>query len=393
MAKVTPAHIIYTPDGGEEQVINFHAVIGEDHQASAQVTKYPVQTGYQISNHSIRQNRLVTLEGVFSNVIFDSGNGTGTKDQYGADTNSIVFQVLEGLVNSGQEVKVVTNLGIYDPVVFTRFKTKQSAGKVDSMQFTLIGEEFIRVDASGTAAPATLSFVVVEGVERETAAAELEYLGYLVAPQDEISTTTHRADEDFVITGVDSASQPVETTYIFSGYDPVTGQPTYEVHVSEEAVAVASEVLPEVSVDQCAEEGFKDSLLGGVKQVSGCLVDEANDILLDALEDKIDTAMGELKKSIHGVFYDITQGSEIGASLLKAGIGCVVRTAISSPISNSEYQPSESLPTTDDIMTGALEGLGLTKTEPKVITLTQIQHSCVGDVPQDTATDLLPLPF
>lgn len=410
MAKATPAHIIYTPDGGDEQVINFHAVIGEDHQASAQVTKYPVQTGYQISNHSIRQNRLVTLEGIFSNTILNNGgfvyeagvNGTQfndereqipNDDQYGADTNKAVFQVLEALVNSGQEVKVVTNLGVYEPVVFTRFKTKQEAGMVDSMRFTLIGEEIIKVNEDGSTAPAELTFKVIEGAEREAVVSELDELGYTVGSCDEISTTSYRVGDDFVITGVDSAGQPVETTYVYAGLDPATGEPIYEVHVSESAVAVESGNATEAKNDPCAEESFEDSLLGGISQVAHCLVGEVTDILVDELEDVIDTAMGDLTQSLYGAFYDMTQGSELGSSLLKAGIGCVVRTATGGGDPDIPYQPGESLPTTDDIMTGASNGLGLTEPEPEIVTLTQIQCACSGDTPQDIATDLIPLPF
>ena len=103
--------------------------------------------------------------------------------------------------------------------------------------------------------------------------------------------------------------------------------------------------------------------------------------------------MGDLTQSLYGVFYDMTQGSKLGSSLLKAGIGCVVRTATGGGDPDIPYQPGESLPTTDDIMTGASNGLGLTEPEPEIVTLTQIQCACSGDTPQDIATDLIPLPF
>ena len=75
MAKTTPAHIIYTKKGTDnEVVIDFHAVVSEDHEASAKITKYPVQTGLHISNHSIRNNRVVSLTGVISNMIMNNAS-------------------------------------------------------------------------------------------------------------------------------------------------------------------------------------------------------------------------------------------------------------------------------------------------------------------------------
>lgn len=412
MAKVTPAHIIYAPEGREKQVIDFHAVTVEDHQASAQITKYPVQTGYHVSNHSIRQNRVVTIEAVISNLrlanlITTSGEVTGLDGgivegtgiitqssgdtEYGADSQREVFAALEALVNSGTECQVVTNLDIYEPVVFTKFKTKQVQGMVDSMKFTITGEEIIKIDAQNTAAPTPLTFEVVVGPEREVQVNEMKALGYQVGLCDEVSVATHRVGEDFVIDGVDTAGQAVKTTYIYIGRDPVSGDPMYEIHVSESAVQVSSNEAVDPKNNPCQKVG--DGLLGGISQVADCLVEEGTDILVEALEDEIDTAMGKLKQSLYGVFYDITKGSDIGSSMLKAGVGCVVRTITGGGNEDVPYRPGESLPTTDDIITGASDGLGITEPDPELITLTQIQCACTGDEPMDIATDLIPLPF
>ena len=211
MAKVTPAHIRYTPtnpDGseGQEQVIDFHTVISEDHQASAQVTKYPVQTGFHISTNSIRNNRIVSIQGAISNTAMDFIPTTTQKTvarDYGEDSQRVVFQALEALVNSGTKVKVVTNLGVYEPVVFTKFQTKQKEGMVDSMHFTITGEEIIEYDEENYSAPIPLTFSTKSGVEREKIVRELEEYSMFVGSCDEPSQANERNGEDFVITGKD----------------------------------------------------------------------------------------------------------------------------------------------------------------------------------------------
>ena len=111
----TPASITYLLDDVEQEIF-FHAVETEDHQVDATVTKYPVQTGYHISNHSIRHNRIVSLVGHITNVQM---LGAAGYHDYGSDASSLVAEALTALVQSGVECTVTTNLGIYENVVFT----------------------------------------------------------------------------------------------------------------------------------------------------------------------------------------------------------------------------------------------------------------------------------
>ncbi len=61
---------------GDMSPLRFHSVITESHQATAEVTKFPVQTGAEVSNHVIRKNRNVSIEGVVSRTTMakDYGN-------------------------------------------------------------------------------------------------------------------------------------------------------------------------------------------------------------------------------------------------------------------------------------------------------------------------------
>ncbi len=388
MAQVTPAHITYTPTGGAEETLHFHLVIMEEHQASAQVTKFPVQTGYHISNHSIRNNRVVGIEGAITNVRLETSNDA----DYGGDATSVVLGKLQEMINEGLETTVTTNLGVYHPVVFTKFKTKQEAGKVDSMQFSITGEEVIKLEESGYAAPTSLDFVEVEGAAKDALIDELATYEVYATGCDSISQTTYTVGEDFTITSVDASGKTVKTTYIYVGLDGATGEPIYEIHVDEPAVETTEGTDP-IGGDACKEKGFAGSLLGGLKQMAGCLFNEVSDILLEEAESLIDTAMGKLESSLQGFFYDITQGSELGSMLAKAGLGCVVRTATGNTDSPFDFQPGESLPTTNDIMTAAGEGIGLLEPKPEIVTLTQIKCACKEDTSESVDWASIPIPF
>ena len=50
------------------KVIAWDCVIDEMHHAENEVTKYPIQSGFMVSDHTIRQNRILKLRGVIVNV-------------------------------------------------------------------------------------------------------------------------------------------------------------------------------------------------------------------------------------------------------------------------------------------------------------------------------------
>ena len=371
----TPASIEYTPVGGTTQYINFNAVVSEDHEAKATITKYPVQEGMHVSNHSIRHNRQVVLEGVITNVQIE-GAINGNTD-YGRTPTFSIKAVFDSLVNSGFECTVVTNLGIYTPVVFSRFKTTQKAGMMDSMHFSIVGEEIVKVDTNNYTAPTPILWSEVTGPERAALVEELAISEIFVDDCDKLSQGKFTKGDDFTIDGIDESGGPTKTTYKFIGNDPSTGEGMYEVHFDNLSVDATSTVDVVVN-SPCAEESFAGSLLAGVKQVSDCLLEEAKGIATEFVEDQIDTAMGRLQKSIYGAFYDTTtMGNEYGTMLAAAGVGCIVR-GVTGADNNFPYQPGESLPSTDEIMNAASVGLGFSEPEPEIVTLTQIECACTS---------------
>ena len=354
-SQATPATILYTPAGKSEQVIDFHAVLLEDHTAQAQITKYPVQEGIHISNHSIRNNRLVTIKAMISNMRMTDYEGDVTSGRdYGIGATKIVKEAFDSLVNSGQECRVITNLGEYYPVVFNKFKTQQKPGMIDSMELIVSGEEIIKVDTKNFSAPTAVVFKEVTGPARDALVQDLAEMGIKVDDCAKLSQGETPKDESFIIKALDATGEAVETVFKFLGNDPVSGALGFAQEMTGLGIDGADTNV--TRENPCVEEGFADSLLGGVEQIGGCLLAEANDFVEEAVEQLVETAMGNLQDTIQGAFYDVvTMGSNSGQALATAGLGCVIR-GITGSESEFPYMPGESLPTTEEIMSGNIFG-------------------------------------
>ena len=348
MSTVTPAYISYTPEsGGELREIRFHSVISEAHGATSQVTKFPVQTGFVISNNTIRQNRKVTIQGIITNTVLE---GAKNDYVYGSNNSRTVFAELESIVNLGEVCHVVTNLGEYDKVIFTTFNIKQAQGMTDAMEFTITGEEVqISTTVAGTA-PKIMTFKALTGAKLENRIAALSVAGIDICGDASLSECTMDMGQDYIMKDFDTAGNPVSTTLIATGQDAVTGSWFYDMHTSatelyQSGVAVAQDALGET-------QDFLGKITSGFNPVGDCLVDGAVDVAQTATEDLLNTEMGKLKKSLYGALYSTMEmtDNEYGQTLIHAGVGCLVRGVTNNPETRFPYQPGESLPTVGNII-------------------------------------------
>ena len=381
MSTVTPASIVYTPSDGEEVVIDFHAVMIEDHATQATITKYPVQEGFHVSNHSIRNNRIVNITAMISNMRFSDAKGLEAKDEgYGKNATQTVKEIFDGLIFSGQECKVITNLGVYNPVVFSRFKTTQKSGMVDSMELTITGEEIIKVNTDAYNAPKVVTFTEIFGASRAALVEELKEAGIEVGECDKLSQGSVESDESFIINAVDAAGKAVSTVFEFLGNDPVTRSVSYAQSVV--GVEVIDTSSSTATNSPCTTADPKSAMA----QIGGCLLNEFDDIVSETTEDLINTALGSLTKTIRGVFYDtVTMDSGFGQTLATAGLGCIIRGVSGDTESTGTYIASESLPTATDILNGDLFGT------PRTMTLTKLECDCSDKTKPVVDTSLLPI--
>ncbi len=348
MSVLTPARLKYSLNG-TDQVIRFHSVISEGHEATAEITKYPVQSGFEVSNHSIRRNRRVVIQAIISNYLIENGS---TSYQYSSSDNSkTIFKILKDLVNLKTEVEVTTNLGIYKPVIFTSFKTKQAAGSVDSMTVMLSGEELQVAGAANAVSPVTVNWTTVLQENLPAKIEELARAGLVVKAGAVIEEVEVSLGESFAIENYTTAGQAILTTFEASGFDVVKDAYKYVVHTTDTDIYQKAKDL----VVPFIEDNI-DRIKAGAKEVGGCLATGASTLVVDEVIDRVDTAMGSYRRSAYGIIYDamLMSKHDLGQSLIGMSTGCVVR-GISGFEDQFKHQPGESIPTATEIINGAVK--------------------------------------
>ena len=160
------------------KVIAWDCVIQEGHKASNQVTKYPIQSGFIVSDHAIRENRILKLRGIIVNVglvptgldaMIDLaakaggailGTGFGaivssaiTKAEYLFSDNKVnkvknTFDELERLCLTGTFVHATTILGNYMNCIIRDVEVVQDS-KTSSILMVDLTLEEIQVQYSG----------------------------------------------------------------------------------------------------------------------------------------------------------------------------------------------------------------------------------------------------
>lgn len=348
---VTPAFIAYTPSNGVQQTIKFHSVLAEAHMASAEVTQFPVQTGFMISNNVIRKNRQITITGMITNNLIEGG---ATAYEYSSNNSKTIFEALEALIGSGQTCEVTTNLGVYSPVVFTRFSTKQMQGLTDAIVFDISGDEVQVAGALRNQVPSVLSFKPLNEQAKADRLAWFEDQGLEVCECNTVSEAQFTLGSAFAINDVNNAGTPVTTTYTPRSRDPVTGEWVYDIHSSDTELFTPDNVyvppyLPNV-------DGTREKRQAGFAGALDCIGGSIVEVARDAAVDYIETAMGELRETIHGVVYDTVNLSDnkYAQAIIQAGIGCLVR-GVTGVSSDFPYVPGEALPTAEEVVDKAIQ--------------------------------------
>jgi len=359
MAKPDKAQITYMV-GTAKSVLRFHSVIAEEHEITSEVTKYPAMTGYDVSTHAIKKNRKLTIQGAVTNHLIV---GSQEFHEYGGKNTAIMFDTLKNLVRRATPCEVLTNLGTYTPVVFTRFRTKQQAGMTDAMDFTLIGEEIQLGNALNSTAPTLLVFTPLSASEREARVDELTAAGLEVPEDAELSQCQADFNESFQVETKDDNGETSITTYEKSAYDPSTKSYGHTVHTSNTEVVSSG---PNTNFNWFAlmqgaplASALPDiDLLAGAETAGACLVDGLTGLATDTLNEMTETTLGELKKTIYGAAYEVfgvNGDRSTGQVLLAIGVDCLVAGAIGSvdPTLNADDFTDNSIPTVESILEGA----------------------------------------
>lgn len=387
MSKPDKAQITYyvgEGDGAVAQVIRFHSVIAEEHDVTTEVTKFPVQSGFQISNHAIKKNRKISITGVVTNHIIV---GAEEGHEYGGNNSRVMYDTLKNIVRGAFPCEVVTNYGNYNPVIFTRFKTRLQAGKTDVMEFTMTGEEVQLGTTINSTTPTLLTFKVLTAAERAARVDELAAVGIQVADDAVVSEASVDFNESFQVETTGTNGQSQVMTYERDSYDPTTKKYSHTVHTSDTDIATAEPTtyinwfammqeeaaykagksletgsLSSVGANALPEAGASFlpdvDLAAGASTTAACLTDGLIGLGTDITEGYINTALGELRQTIYGAAYGIfgVNGDQgFGQVLLALGVDCLVAGAIGSvdPTLNADDFQDNSIPTTDQALEGA----------------------------------------
>ena len=354
MAKLTKAQITYDAIAHHQakSVLRFHSVIAEEHSISTEITSFPVQTGFQVSNHAIRKNRKVSITGAITNHLVV---GSEEFHEYGGNNCRVMFETLELLVRSAIFCDVVTNFGDYQKVVFTDFKTKLSAGKTDCMEFTISGEEVQVASATLGDTPNLLSFSTMRGSSKRSRIAELTSAGFDVPEGATISETQCDLSGSFQTEVSGSNGRPMVVTYENTGYDPTTKHHSYVVSTSDTDVV---DIKEEEGINWFSLIRNNADLTSGAMTTGACLKDGLIGLGTQIVDDNINTALGRLKKNVYGAAYGtfgVNGDRSLGQVLLSLGVDCIIAGAIGSVDSslNEEDFQTNDVPTVDDILLGA----------------------------------------
>lgn len=380
MAKLEKAQITYEVDG-KESVLRFHSVISEEHSISTEITKFPTQASFSVSNHAIKKNKRVSISGVVSNHLIV---GAVEAHQYDSSGNNsrVMFSALSNLVRAATPCEVVTNYGNYSPVIFDNFKTKLQAGKTDIMEFTLSGQE-VQIGSTiiGTS-PTLLIFTPLTETERVARVTELKEAGLDVKEDAVIEEAPVDFNKSFQVETKGTNGEILIITYENIGYDSTSGIHKFKVHTSDTAVEAAlpkagldwfsmiqeDMVQPRVMVKSRGIVGLasnlwdKTDLMAGAATAGACLTDGLVGLGKQFASDQIDSAMGKVTKSIYGAAYDmfgVNGDTGLGQVLLSLGVDCLVAGAVGSidPNVNPDSFNNNNLPSWDEALEGAA-GLG-----------------------------------
>lgn len=354
MLKKTPVSISFTTEKGSTENVRFHAVISESHQATSEITKYPTQLGYEVSNTAIRKNNVVILEGIVTNTVLKDQD---PDDFNSTDNSKLMFLILQSLVNNGVPCKVVTNLGVYDRVVFDKFRTKQAAGSMDSLKFTLSGQQIQTGGSANKAAPKRIEFTKLVDEKLQAKVDELTDAGFKIPTNADISTAIVDLGSDFIVATENAVGDLIDTTYISQGYDAVTDSFKYLVHTD----AVQMFLPDDGEFDYFSLIGDLVDVSAGVTEAAACLSSGGTRLVGNAVDDYTETAMGELTNSIYGVKFqamsflssgDPVDGKNFGQSLIGLGVDCIVAGG-SEAVSGAEKVLNSSLPPVSEMLSGA----------------------------------------
>jgi len=359
-----------------EKTIRFHSVISEEHEVTSELTKFPVQEGFNISNHVIKKNRVVKISGIVTNTQIANAEEFY---EYGRNNQRVMFSTLKALIREATVCQVTTNLDKYDPVIFTKFTTKQMQGMTDAMTFTMIGEEVQLASTINNSTPTLAVFTVLGPTTRDAKIQELNKVGIYPDENAVISEAKVDINNSFSVDTVNESGKSYQCTYEKVGYDRVTSEQKFIVHTSDTKV-VEKATTKELNVFEFNKK------VSDTTTAAACLTTSLVRIADKSISSRINTVQGELRKTTYGAatkVFGLSGGRSFGQVLLGSAVECFVLGNTGAGVDIVDAVAARSTPSVDDIITGAVK-LGAevetdTKGKTTIASLIKISQSGMVD--------------
>jgi len=277
-----PTRVRYE-ERGIPRELRFHAVLEESHETNTQVTKFPVQEGFEVSNHAIRLNRKLLLTVMFSNVVTDWTSTVSipfmnnTYDTEFSNNNiRSAFEQLKWLVQSATLCDIDTNLGSYSNVVFTGVSTSSSAGRMDSMEVKLQGEELQVISSLNNTTPTEVVWEKVPAADVFRAQKIISAATGMPCDTTNIDRAYVMDNDNFTMTLNDATGNPYKFTNTYKGR-LADGTVTTQKNIQElnyDGMSFKPPAITELSVFGIPDLGEIGEF---VKSKAGGLTDTVND--------------------------------------------------------------------------------------------------------------------
>ena len=362
MTEPTKASVTYTTGTGAaavESTLRFHSVVVEDHKISAEVTGFPAQTGFVVSNHSIVKNDVISIVGIVTDTPI---YGTDTFHQFGLDNKKIAFATMRALVRNSTPCTVRTNLGTYVNVIFTGFSTKTDKDWVNAMQFKFTGEAIQPSTSKDSTTPALVAFSKLNDTAREARVTALESVGFNVDVSAIISEAKVDLGGSFSLDSFNASGIAITTVFEYMGADEASGKKRFMLHTSDVLTAIADVEDRSISTITTYASNLDlpelpdVGLSKGASEAAACLASRSIDSVSSRASGYINTASGYLKESIYGAVSGIIlidTDANFGQLLPSFGTGCNVLSAVGLPSTIDELSTATGLPTVEESVAAA----------------------------------------
>lgn len=149
----------YENEAGNQVLLEFDAVVREDHAVISDITQKPIEDGGSLVDHIRRRPLLLSLEGILTNTphIVPRRFAKGAQRipvlptlQFTAPFNRVHdgYKELERLESQAVQIEILTDLRDYTGMVLQSISTSRTATSGDAATFTLTFQEVRKVETS-----------------------------------------------------------------------------------------------------------------------------------------------------------------------------------------------------------------------------------------------------